>query len=160
MNVIVDIQGFKTEENEFIPKEIAIMWNGHVFVLLIKPPIAFYNLTKKERLQVSWIEKNRGIYWNEGYIPYNNYKTIIVNFFKDKCIFVKGSEKVLWLKNLLNTSDVYNLEDKKCPSLVTLNNSYSNSSDILSCIFHRNVCALKNVTCLNKWCIENNIFFK
>lgn len=157
MNVIVDVQGFKREDNEFIPKEIAIMWNGRIFVLLIKPPTAFYNLSKKERLQVSWIERNRGINWNQGLIPYNLYKSVISDFFKNKSIFVKGFEKVLWLKDILNNKNVYNLEDKNCPSLVTLYNSYSTSSDIISCIYHSNMCALKNVSCLNKWCIENNI---
>lgn len=157
MNVIVDIQGFKDEHNHFIPKEIAILWNRRVTVLLIKPPYPFYSLTKKERLQVAWIEKNRGIYWNEGFTPYFNYENKICDFLSNKCILTKGHEKVSWIKRIFNNDNVYNLEDRNCPSLMTLYDKYSSSSDIFSCIHHNNVCALKNVFCLDKWCRENNM---
>lgn len=160
MNVIVDVQGFKTEYNEFIPKEIAIQFDNQILVLLIKPPYPFYNLTKKERLQVAWIEKNRGILWNEGYVPYFNYKFLILDFIKHKKIFAKGYEKVMWLKVILENKNVYNLEESSCPSLETLYKKYSTSSDIQSCVYHSNICALKNVTCLRKWCIENNVLLK
>lgn len=156
MNVIIDIQGFKSENNEFIPKEIAILCKQSLLVLSIKPPCAFYNLTKKERVQVSWIERNRGIYWNEGLVPYINYKYYIINFLKDKCIYTKGYEKVLWLKDILDNDNVYNLEDKNCPNFDTLYKRYSTSSDIQNCINHSKMCALKNVCCLNKWCKETN----
>lgn len=126
MNVILDVQGFKNEQNEFIPKEIAILWNRQIFVQLIKPPYPFYFLTKKERLQVAWIEKNRGIFWNEGYIPYLNLKSTLHDFLKDKCIFTKGSEKVLWIKDMVNNNNIHNLEDISCPSLVKLYEKYSN----------------------------------
>ena len=35
-------------------------------------------------------------------------------------VFVKGVEKVKWIKNLLPEYSVYNIEDKGCPSLPTL----------------------------------------
>lgn len=158
MNVIVDVQGFKSELNEFIPKEIAILSNRRVFVILIKPPCPFYDLTKKERLQVAWIEKNRGIYWNQGFIPHSNYKNIIDKILENKCIFTKGFEKVLWLRSMLKNSNIHNLEDRNCPSLISLYDKYLDSHDIVSCMYHDNICALKNVCSLNKWCIENNVF--
>lgn len=158
MNVIVDIQGFKNEENDFIPKEIAIQCGKSIFSILIKPPCPFYALTKKERLQVAWIERHRGILWNEGYVPYLNYKFLIQNILKNKCIFTKGYEKVLWLKKIVKSDNVHNLENKNCPSLTKLYENYSSSSDILSCIYHNKICALRNVFYLNKWCLENKIF--
>lgn len=157
MNVIVDIQGFKSEDNKFIPKEIAILCEQSSLVLLIKPPYPFYNLTKKERLQVAWIERNRGIFWNQGFVPYINFKFSILNFFKNKRIYAKGLEKVAWLKEILEIDDVYNLEDLSCPNLDTLHKKYSLSRDIQSCIYHNKICAYKNVFCLKKWCKENNI---
>lgn len=62
MSAIVDVQGFKTEANEFIIKEIAILCDKKIQVFLIKAPFPFYDLTKEERRQVSWIERNRKIY--------------------------------------------------------------------------------------------------
>lgn len=156
MNVIVDLQGFKSENNKFIPKEIAIRSEKHVLVLLIKPPYPFYNLTRKERSHVAWIEKNRGILWNEGFVPYYNFNFIVQNYLENKRIFVKGCEKVLWLKQIIDNDNVYNLEDNDCPKLETLYENYLMSPDIQSCIYHSNVCAYKNVSCLYKWWIENN----
>lgn len=158
MNVIVDVQGFKTEGNNFIPKEIAIMCKGRIQVLLIKPPQPFYTLSKKERSRIAWIEKNKGINWNEGFVPYFNYKANFGNFFKNKSVYTKGSEKVVWLKDILEIDNVHNLESKKCPSLETLYNTYSTSPDIVCCLHHNNICALRNVFCLNKWCVENKVF--
>lgn len=160
MNVVMDIQGFKNENNQFIPKEIAIICNKSMLVLLIKPPYRFYNLTKKERIQVSWIEKNRGILWNEGYVPYCNYKSLMLDFCKNKRVYAKGFEKVRWLKKIIESDNVHNLENVNCPNLETLSDKYSMSSDIQNCIYHTNICAFKNVSYLNKWCIENNIFCK
>lgn len=160
MSVIVDVQGFKNEHNDFIPKEIAIMSKNHVLVLLIKPPYPFFNLTRKERLQVAWIERNRGILWNEGFVPYFEYNALILDFVKDKRIYTKGGEKVLWLKKILKNESIYNLEDMNCPKLETLYKNYSTSSDIQSCIYHRNICAFKNVTCLRKWCKESNVIIE
>lgn len=154
MNVIVDIQGFKNERNEFIPKEIAIISKSDIMILLIKPPYPFYDLTKKERVQVAWIERNRGIKWNEGIVPYYNYKCKLQDFLKNKCIFTKGAEKVLWLKDIFQNNYVYNLEDKGCPNFATM---YRDSSNIRSCIYHKNICAVKNVFCLYNWCKENNV---
>lgn len=160
MNAIVDIQGFQNERNEFILKEIAIITKNQMMILLIKPPYRFYNLSRKERLQVCWIEKNRGIYWNEGFVDYLNCNFHINNFLKNKQVFVKGSEKVLWLRNILDHNNIYNLEYKNCPSLPKLYEQYKNSPDIVSCMNHNKICALKNVHCLNKWCIENKIELK
>lgn len=101
--------------------------------------------------------KKKGILWNEGYVPYLNYKVLLSNYKKDKCIYAKGSEKVVWLKSILETDNVYNLEDSNCPSLSVLYENYILSSDIFKCIYHNKICALKNVSCLYKWCLENSI---
>lgn len=159
MNIIIDVQGFKDKNNMFIPKEIAILSERHVLILLIKPPYPFYYLTNKERVQAAWIEKNKGILWNEGYVPYSDYKYRLLEFCKNKRIHTKGYEKVNWLKNILDTDNVYNLETINCPNLDFLYKNYATSSDIQTCIYHNNICAYKNVTCLKKWCTENNVLF-
>lgn len=156
--IIVDVQGFKSDENEFILKEIAIHSNSHILTFLIKPPCPFYDLTKTERRKVCWIERNRGIHWNEGYIPYSNHKYIIQKILQGKIIFVKGVEKRLWLMQLLENSTIYNLEDKDCPSLLKLHEKYAEKK-VYSCYYHSNICALKNVLYLSKWCLENKPLF-
>lgn len=155
MTAIVDIQGFKTETNEFIIKEIAILSNKKIQVYLIKAPFPFYDLTKQERRQVNWIERNRQIYWSEGDIPYSKHQYLIANILKEKCVYTKGMEKVMWLKNITNNNNVNNLEDDGCPSLSSLYKKYDDCEDLYSCMHHNSICALKNVFFLNKWCIEN-----
>lgn len=163
MNAIVDVQGFKTDENKFILKEIAMQCEGsnNIVVLIFKPPFPFYNLSKTERRQVCWIERNRGIFWNGGFLPYNNYKTIITSILKEKQrIFVKGEEKVLWIKEMLDeccNTRVYNIEARGCPSYQLLYKENELAGDVFSCIYHNKICALKNVICLKKWCSLNKI---
>lgn len=155
MKAIVDVQGFKRDNNEFILKEIAIICNDQVQVLLFKPPFPFYDLTKTERRQVSWIERNRRILWNAGVIPYYKNEIYIKELLRNKTIYTKGLEKILWLKYITGNNDVFNLEDKNCPSLLHLYNEYKTSNDVFCCMYHPTICALKNVTCLKKWCNDN-----
>lgn len=158
MSALVDIQGFKIGSNTFILKEVAILSKGKVQVFLIRPPFHYYDLTSKEKQQVNWIQRNRKIYWDEGYIPYKYYKIILNVLLKDKSIYVKGSEKVLWMKNIIDSANVFNIEDKGCPSLLTLSEKYE-SVNVYTCMYHQSVCALKNVIYLEKWCLENKFFY-
>lgn len=158
MKIIIDVQGFKTDENHFIPKEIAMVYNDQIHILLIKPPYPYGQLTETEKKHVNWIERNRKILWSEGIIPYREYRHYIVDILRHNDIYCKGIEKKLWLKKILNNESVHNLEDRNCPSLLTLYNLYNSNSDIYSCIYHPTICALKNVTCLKKWCINNKVF--
>lgn len=164
MNAIVDLQGFKTDGNKFILKEIAILSNDQLQVFLIKPPFPFYDLTKTERKQVSWIERNRKIYWNEGYIPYSKHKMYIADILKSKHIITKGLEKVIWINEILSDDNnnnycIYNLEDSGCPSIMTLYEKYESSIDMFRCSYHSFICAMKNVLCFKKWCEDNKLFY-
>lgn len=158
MTVIIDVQGFKLETNEFIVKEIAILYENKIQVLLIKPPFPYHELTRQERRQVNWIQRNRNIYWNEGVVSYSHYQKLITNIARDKCVYTKGLEKVLWLQYILENNNINNLEDQGCPSLLSLFDQYLNCQDLYSCIYHEKVCALRNVLCLKKWCFENKCF--
>lgn len=46
---IVDVQGFKTDDNQFILKEIAILYSDQLQVFMIQPPFPFQNLTSTEK---------------------------------------------------------------------------------------------------------------
>lgn len=151
-SAIVDVQGFRRENNEFIIKEIAIICGDQVQVLLILPPFSFHHLTYTEKMQIRWIERNRKIFWNDGFITYDNFLMNTQPFLVDKTIYCKGVEKATWIKNIFNHDDVINLEYVKCPSLLSLHKEYRFCNDILNCMYHPSFCALKNVTCLKKWC--------
>lgn len=153
---IVDVQGFKTEENKFILKELAIVYNDQLQVYLVKPPFSFNNLSATEKKHVKWIERNRRILWNDGHITYEQCIVDVRKFLSyDIDIYCKGSEKVTWINAVLGRSDVKNLEDVHCPNLLSLHEKYKSCNWIYSCTSHPTMCALKNVTCLKKWYLEN-----
>lgn len=159
MKVFVDVQGFKSEKNSFILKELAVLYDDKVQVFLIKPPCAYSDLTAMEKKHVTWIERNRKISWREGIVPYEYHTSYFLSFFKNKEIYCKGLEKVLWLKNILDNNNIYNVEEYGCPNLLNLYKEYNLCSDIYSCIYHPTICALKNVMCIKKWCVLNNKVF-
>lgn len=154
---IVDVQGFKRDNNAFIVKEIAIAVNDQIQHLLVLPPCPLHNLSTTERKQVWWIQKNRKINWNDGFIPYESFLRHIQYFLIDKTIYCKGVEKVTWIKNILDHNDVINLENMNCPKLLSLYEEYRLSTDVFNCIYHPTVCALRNVTSLRKWCLNKNV---
>lgn len=157
--VFVDVQGYKLEDFDFVLKEIAISvpQQDQLQVFQILPPFPIYNLSSNDRKQVNWIEKNRRLYWNDGYIPYNRHHMYLKPLLSNTIIYCKGFEKVNWIKAMFNTNFVYNLEDKQCPKLLNLHEKYNSSTDVYSCIYHPTTCALKNVICLKKWSLENKI---
>lgn len=157
MNTIVDVKGFKDHANDFIVKEIAIVENQRLQSFLIKPPYPLSCLTKSEISGVRWMERNMGILWDEGYVPYLKYKcyTKIVKLLRNKSIYVKGYEKVLWVQKNCGHNNVFNIEELGCPSFPSLYTMYDQSPDVFSCMHHSKSCALKNVTSLHKWYIEN-----
>lgn len=172
--LVVDLQGFKDYKNDFIVKEFALANNEYTKMFLVKPPFAYSELTPVEKKHVNWIEKNRGIFWREGFIDMHEFKKVIKPYLQNCEIFVKGSEKIQWVKDICKECNVTNVEEMGCPNLKTLDEiNYNNIKSIVSvsgdvwwdhpiskfndlkCINHRKICALKHVILLRNW-IEKN----
>lgn len=155
-SIIVDVQGFKNQNNEFIIKELVIGTSEHTQIFLIKPPYPFSALTLEERKRVWWIERNRGYRWSEGHIDYKEFKRLIKPYFKKRKIIVKGEEKVKWVRELCEHENVLDISNKGLPNLETLSNLYCKDMFSYNCFNHLKYCALKNVICIKKWLIDNN----
>lgn len=151
--IFVDVQGFKDDFNRFIIKEFAISSEEYTKVLLVRPPFSYTYLTKEEKKRVQWIQKHRGITWNEGSINYKLFKRIVTSFLENKKIIVKGLEKMKWIKELCDTCYLINIEDKSCPNFKSLHKTYRDTA--YNCIDHKKECALKNVICIKKWYFDN-----
>lgn len=148
--IIVDVQGFKDADNNFIIKELGLANREYTLMFLVKPPYPYKRLSKEEKKQVRWLEFNRGINWSEGYIDYREFRRIIVPYLDKKVILAKGLEKTKWIKNMCSSSTVINLDDKGCPNISKLYADYCKETE-LNCVHHHKMCALKNVNCIKKW---------
>lgn len=152
--LLVDLQGFKSFKNEFIIKEFAFSTNEYTQVFLIKPPYKFSSLSDSEKRHVRWIEKNKGILWCEGYIDYREFRRMIHNYLVGKIIFVKGFEKIKWVNDLCIHCSVIDLGEKHIPNLQSLYEKYGTENEPYNCVYHKKVCALKNVICMKKFCYD------
>lgn len=153
--IFVDLQGFKTIENEFIIKELAYSTSEYTQVFLVKPPFLFSKLADNDKRQTRWLEKHFGIMWHEGYVDYREFKRLIVEHIKDKTIFVKGVEKIQWVKSLCYECNVIDLGDKGAPNLQNLFKKYCIGDNVYNCVYHKKNCALRNVLCIKKWYLDS-----
>lgn len=143
--IIIDVQGFKLQNNQFILKELAILTSeNQVQHYIFQPPFPYKDLTRAEKRQVRWLQYNfHGFRWGDGNIPYNRIYGIadqLLLLLQDKIIYVKGSEKKQWVEQIFgNKLIVYDAEEEGCPNLTTEDKIEP------SCIVHKGRCALKNV---------------
>lgn len=154
MEFVLDFQGFKDKNNEFIVKELSLIsMDGHVYELqLFQPPCDFIQLTENVKKQVVWLEKHfHGLYWGSGFKHYSELKDVFKNVNIQGTVFVKGSEKQKFVVALLsefkvNVVDIGNLG---CPSLQVL----QKQSMPKQCLFNHNSknCAYRNVYAMMEW---------
>ena len=101
---VVDIQGFHAPD--FIPKEICIVSVETSFVRhrMIAPPTCYYRLSPRLKKQVDFVTKHiHGLHWDLGYTLETDALDLLRRTLKDAdCVYIKGSERVNYLKKLLN----------------------------------------------------------
>lgn len=149
--IIIDVQGFKDLYNNFIIKELAFATREYTQTFLVKPPYLFKYLTSDEKRQVKWLERHKGIYWNEGYIDYREFKRIIVPYLENKEIIVNGFEKIKWINDLCEDCVVSDLGTTHCINFSELYKKYCVGQSNFNCNIHAKHCALKNVLCIKKY---------
>lgn len=152
MSVIVDIQGFKDNNNKFIVKEAAVLSSeNRVQHFIFQPPYKFQGLVLSKQKLAKWMQiYHHRFPWNFGFIPYYMLENCIAPLLKNKHIYVKGCEKKNWIRDIFGSDlSVYNMEDDmKCPKLAFLKYRYPN---VHRCLIHEGVCALENVLMLEKF---------
>lgn len=159
---VVDFQAFKGYNNKYIIKELTILpINGlpekHV---LLKPPFAFYKLSKDLQRQVVWLENHyHKIYWNSGTTPYGD----LIKIFSDSNIkgriLAVDETKTQCLESFLGPFfdvEIINLQDYGCPSLKMLKTEKSLDT-IEACPFkHKSLnCSHVNANLLLQWWLRS-----
>lgn len=158
MEFILDFQGFKNENNEFIIKELAVLSTDEQVSehLLFRPPYSYHKLPEKVKAQVSWLEKCfHGLSWNSGLKDFDVLNDVLKDVFKlGGTVYVKGSEKYKFIHGLLSGIEikVLDIEDFDCPGLPVLKKTWA-LSNVKSCPFNHSSenCAYYNVKLILEW---------
>ena len=147
MPLVLDVQGFKNEKNQFLIKEFAGYNGSYTFHCIFKPPFEYEDLSKEYKKQANWLMAyHHCIDWEAGFTDYNLFPNIIQHLTKNVVqVYVKGKEKADYLSKFLKTP------------VLTLPESPPLQQQQKSCFFHSRdicMCALTNVytlyNCLNK----------
>lgn len=138
MTLIVDIQGFKTNKNKLIVKELAAYNGSRVSHVVFKPPYPLDCLPEDYRKQADWLTANHhAIDWNAGFTQHFMFPQIIRHITRDaREVHVKGKEKADFIRKYVDVSVV---ELPETPAL---------QKQPGTCFYHINeccICALSNV---------------
>lgn len=103
---VVDVQGFKASNNEFVFKEVAIVHleeDAIPSVFFFKPPFKWNKLLPKNKSINHWLELNyHGLAWTSGDISYKELNDIMkLALINAKRVYVKGSEKTKWIRQFV-----------------------------------------------------------
>lgn len=159
---IIDVQGFKSNSDKFIVKEISCVTKNLTFNDIITEPYEFKNLNAASQEQAQWLTHNQhGIKWEEGNLTLEELHEEFLPIIRYKTIYVKGAEKVEWVRDILNydprnTLSIIDVESHGCK--LELNGENRNSENC-SCSKHSNMirtynCTLQNVLKIKKWFME------
>lgn len=154
---IVDMQGFRKPSGSFILKEFGVLTKNIKFVDFIKSPYPFEVLSAGAQKQSVWLMKNyHGIGWEKAYIDIHELRRTVGPILRDKTIYVKGENKIVWLKQIMRNPNlnVINIADIGCNmSLRKLNEAVEFD---FRCSVHRKmdtkfVCAQRNIIQMKIW---------
>lgn len=160
--VVIDVQGFILD-NKLYAKEVCVSGvDSEITTFLIESPLKYSELTNKDRITNTWLYNHlHGLNWYTGSTTLNELIKYLVLTMKQKeeeypIVYVKGFEKVKWLKELLREKiELYiiNLDELNCPNIKTL---YKNNANINICKNHNNnninyICAEKSVILLRNF---------
>lgn len=97
--VYVDIQGFREYRHRFIVKEFCLLDDEDIFHAIVKSPYSFKTLKEYYRRQAEWVTRFcHGLTFDCGDITIDQLCEQVYPRIKDKCIIVKGPQKIQWLK--------------------------------------------------------------
>lgn len=138
MRLVVDVQGFKLENNKFIVKEFAAYDGFRISHYVFKPPFPLRMLSPDLHRQALWLMKNHHyINWEEGFTPVHQFGNILQSLTKGvDMVYVKGMEKANYIKKY-SLVPVYEFDEQ--PALQPMKPK---------CFYHNNInciCAVSNV---------------
>lgn len=104
MVLIIDFQGFKIENNQFVVKELAAYDGYRVSHYVFEKPFDFKHLQRKYQKQSNWLSRHyHCIDWVAGDVPLSKLDGILQRLSNAESeIYVKGREKINYLRRFIN----------------------------------------------------------
>jgi hypothetical protein len=136
--LVLDVQGFKDENNKFLPKELAAYDGNKISHFIFKQPFAFNLLSPEMTKQAIWLMKHHHcITWNSGFTPLHSFAPIVKELTAGYLfVYVKGKEKYNFLKKY-SSRPVIELDEQPVITPSTPRCFYHSKSPC--------ICALSNV---------------
>lgn len=160
MDIVVDIQGMRGKDSEFIPKEIAVVavdkpYSAHWITV---PPCHFGELPGTSRKQNNYLTKYyHGLEWFEGDVGlkqvYANLREISRG---SRHIYTRGHDKMVLLRDI-TSRDIFDLaDDEDAPSYAFMPKCHR------KCLRHAQLndslsdhCALRQAFQIKNWLRDN-----
>jgi len=102
---VFDFQAFKTLENEYVLKEVALAGvdSNAVLHYLVKAPFSYEALDSVTKERVDYVKRNiHGLCWNSGFIELRHVRKALATALKDAVVvYIKGSERAQFLRGFL-----------------------------------------------------------
>lgn len=139
MDIIVDLQGFKSTYNNFICKELAVasICGSVLDHFIFATPPSLRNFSKEN----AWITANlHSLRWTDGDVPLNKIREVLDRLISENTtVYVKGLEKKRWIRQYC-PQDTHIEDLHQLPSLRS-----ENYGPQPSCTLQHSHCALTNV---------------
>lgn len=159
MAYFLDLQGFQIGiNNDFVVKELSFIDSvgNHFEHYIFKPVFEFNLLCNADKKKVCWLTKNyHQLAWNSGFVNYSELPNILEKVCSQNTIYVKGLQKIAWIKKWVPNAHVVNIEHFDYPNLETLINKYKNS--LKHCNLHHKNCSTTNVGILLSYFMDEKI---
>jgi len=119
--VSIDFQGFFDNSNNFILKEIGIVFEKDPNLnnsFLTELPYDFTFLNTKSRKNATWLTNtHHKIFWKDGENSFPQTRKYLRTITSGKQIICKGVEKKRFLQTFFGSRQLISVEEMGCPSL-------------------------------------------
>jgi hypothetical protein len=156
---ILTVEGLRGKDNEFVPKEIAIVQlrtenDQRVQSFLLDPPYSKQLIPHVIRKTNQWIKTHlNGLDWNDGHISFDRLEELLAPVStSSEMVFSKGKENCKFFSELIGRN-VWNLDNFDCPKATEI------TIPVVACVWNhrKKSCALSKCLKYALWCNANEI---
>lgn len=157
---VVDIQSFTINNNQYVPKEMAIRMGSTLNYFLFKPPQSYHSLDASSRKTVHYVEQRcHGLRFSSGYVEYEDLNMVLEKNLNVDFIYVRGQEKYNFLVNKLSElsipATVVNIEAYDGDTSYNTPKFYATTPACMNHLQKSAICAINNCDVIYQWMLND-----